>query len=60
MVNYSFFSSCLLLMCDFIHIYSQFMMREPQSCKVACRVKLSEAEAKGFKKKIKDDYRVNM
>ncbi|KAK4483660.1 hypothetical protein RD792_010861 [Penstemon davidsonii] len=40
-------------------VYS-FSMREPQSCKVACRVKLTAASAKNFKKKIKDDYRVNL
>lgn len=35
-------------------------MREPQSCTIACRVKLTAADAKNFRKKIKDDYRVNM
>ncbi|KAL1547766.1 Transmembrane 9 superfamily member 7 [Salvia divinorum] len=40
-------------------VYS-FMMREPQSCKVACRVELTEEYAKNFKKRINDDYRVNM
>ncbi|KAL7136732.1 hypothetical protein ABFS83_10G050100 [Erythranthe nasuta] len=40
-------------------VYS-FRMREPQSCKVACRVELTEASAKNFRKKINDDYRVNM
>ncbi|KAK6139619.1 hypothetical protein DH2020_026643 [Rehmannia glutinosa] len=40
-------------------VYS-FSMREPESCKVACRVKLTASSAKNFKKKINDDYRVNM
>ncbi|KAL2251096.1 transmembrane 9 superfamily member 7 [Sesamum indicum] len=40
-------------------VYS-FSMRKPESCKIACRVKLTAASAKSFKKKINDDYRVNM
>ncbi|KAI3443636.1 hypothetical protein Pfo_000301 [Paulownia fortunei] len=40
-------------------VYS-FSMREPQSCKVACQVKITAASAKNFKKKINDDYRVNI
>ncbi|KAL8456543.1 hypothetical protein ACS0TY_034676 [Phlomoides rotata] len=40
-------------------VYS-FMMREEQSCKVACKVKLTAASANSFKNKIDNDYRVNM
>ncbi|KAH6818310.1 transmembrane nine 7 [Perilla frutescens var. frutescens] len=40
-------------------VYS-FMMREPESCKIAGRVKLTEESVKDFKKRIKDDYRVHM
>ncbi|KAL0410505.1 UNVERIFIED_CONTAM: Transmembrane 9 superfamily member 7 [Sesamum latifolium] len=40
-------------------VYS-FGMRKPKSCKIACRVKLTAASAKNFKKKINDDYRVNL
>ncbi|KAL0338952.1 UNVERIFIED_CONTAM: Transmembrane 9 superfamily member 7 [Sesamum angustifolium] len=40
-------------------VYS-FSMRKPESCKIACRVKLTAASAKNFRKKINDDYRVNM
>nr|XP_033512686.1 transmembrane 9 superfamily member 7-like isoform X3 [Nicotiana tomentosiformis] len=35
-------------------------MRETESCKVACRIKLDAVSAKNFKDKIDDDYRVNM
>ncbi|KAL0346692.1 UNVERIFIED_CONTAM: Transmembrane 9 superfamily member 7 [Sesamum calycinum] len=40
-------------------VYS-FSMRKPESCKIACRVKLTAASAKNFRKKINDDYRVNI
>ncbi|KAL2480171.1 Transmembrane 9 superfamily member 7 [Abeliophyllum distichum] len=40
-------------------VYS-FHMREQQSCKVACRVKIDSVSAKNFKEKIDDDYRVNL
>ncbi|XP_051150458.1 transmembrane 9 superfamily member 7-like [Andrographis paniculata] len=40
-------------------VYS-FSMRQPESCKIACHVNLSEASAKNFRKKINGDYRVNM
>ncbi|XP_058073932.1 transmembrane 9 superfamily member 7-like isoform X3 [Magnolia sinica] len=35
-------------------------MREEQSCKVACRIKLDPKTVKNFKEKIDDEYRVNM
>lgn len=38
----------------------EFKMREPQMCNILCRVTLDEKKAKGFKRKINDDYRVNM
>ncbi|KAI8023488.1 Transmembrane 9 superfamily member 9 [Camellia lanceoleosa] len=37
-----------------------FKMREPQMCKVVCRVVLNAKTAKEFKEKIDDEYRVNM
>lgn len=37
-----------------------FKMRVDETCKVACRVKLSEKAAKKFKEKIADEYQVNM
>lgn len=37
-----------------------FKMRRDESCKVACRKKLSKESAKNFKEKIDDEYRVNM
>ncbi|KZV21613.1 hypothetical protein F511_17638 [Dorcoceras hygrometricum] len=37
-----------------------FNMKVPQSCKIACPVKLDASAAKNFKKKIVEDYRVNM
>ncbi|GFS31448.1 endomembrane protein 70 protein family [Actinidia rufa] len=37
-----------------------FNMREPQMCKVACRITLAAKTAKEFKEKINDEYRVNM
>ncbi|KAF3779908.1 Transmembrane 9 superfamily member 8 [Nymphaea thermarum] len=37
-----------------------FNMREPQRCKVACRKVLNAKDAKQFKEKIDDGYRVNM
>ncbi|PSS08330.1 Transmembrane 9 superfamily member 8 like [Actinidia chinensis var. chinensis] len=37
-----------------------FNMREPQMCKVACRITLTAKTAKEFKEKINDEYRVNM
>ncbi|KAF9662744.1 hypothetical protein SADUNF_Sadunf18G0086100 [Salix dunnii] len=37
-----------------------FQMREPQQCKILCRITLNEKTAKEFKEKIDDDYRVNM
>ncbi|KAJ8643422.1 hypothetical protein MRB53_005170 [Persea americana] len=37
-----------------------FHMREGQSCKVACQMKLDSDSAKNFKEKIGDEYRVNM
>ncbi|PKU65802.1 transmembrane 9 superfamily member 7 [Dendrobium catenatum] len=37
-----------------------FKMRMDETCKVACRVKLTQKAAKKFKEKIDDEYRVNM
>ncbi|XP_031480719.1 transmembrane 9 superfamily member 8-like [Nymphaea colorata] len=37
-----------------------FNMREPQSCKLACRKVLTAKDAKHFKEKIDDEYHVNM
>ncbi|KAF6174931.1 hypothetical protein GIB67_026419 [Kingdonia uniflora] len=37
-----------------------FKMREEQTCKIACRMKLDAGAAKNFKEKISDEYRVNM
>ncbi|WOL09070.1 transmembrane 9 superfamily member 7-like [Canna indica] len=37
-----------------------FNMRKDETCKVACRAKLSSEAAKNFKEKIDDEYRVNM
>ncbi|PIN18516.1 Endosomal membrane protein, EMP70 [Handroanthus impetiginosus] len=37
-----------------------FKMREPQMCNVVCNVTLNAKEAKEFKEKIDDEYRVNM
>nr|GMD28830.1 transmembrane 9 superfamily member 9-like [Ipomoea batatas]GMD28832.1 transmembrane 9 superfamily member 9-like [Ipomoea batatas] len=38
----------------------EFHMREPQMCKIACRLTLNAKTAKEFKEKIDDEYRVNM
>lgn len=38
----------------------QFKMREPQMCSIVGRIKLDAKEAKEFKEKINDEYRVNM
>ncbi|CAL5419364.1 unnamed protein product [Camellia sinensis] len=40
--------------------FVQFKMREPQMCKIACRLTLDAKTAKEFKEKIEDEYRVNM
>ncbi|OAY85497.1 transmembrane 9 superfamily member 7-like [Ananas comosus] len=37
-----------------------FRMGRDETCKVACRTKLTEEAAKNFKEKIDDEYRVNM
>ncbi|RWR82576.1 transmembrane 9 superfamily member 10-like protein [Cinnamomum micranthum f. kanehirae] len=37
-----------------------FKMREPQMCTIACRITLDAKQAKDFKEKIEDEYRVNM
>ncbi|KAF2317032.1 hypothetical protein GH714_010827 [Hevea brasiliensis] len=37
-----------------------FKMREPQMCKILCRITLDAKTAKEFKEKIDDEYRVNM
>lgn len=38
----------------------QFKMREPQMCNVVGKIKLDAKNAKEFKEKINDEYRVNM
>jgi len=35
-------------------------MREPQMCNVVGKIKLDAKDAKEFKEKINDEYRVNM
>ncbi|KAJ8477617.1 hypothetical protein OPV22_021344 [Ensete ventricosum] len=37
-----------------------FEMREPQMCKIACKVTLNDKDAKDLKEKIENEYRVNM
>eukprot|EP00262_Sarcandra_glabra_P022269 TRINITY_DN9828_c0_g1_i1.p1 TRINITY_DN9828_c0_g1~~TRINITY_DN9828_c0_g1_i1.p1 ORF type:complete len:641 (-),score=73.90 TRINITY_DN9828_c0_g1_i1:231-2153(-) len=37
-----------------------FKMREPEMCKVVCRIKLDAKTAKDLKEKIEDEYRANM
>ncbi|KAF5743369.1 hypothetical protein HS088_TW09G01437 [Tripterygium wilfordii] len=37
-----------------------FKMREPQMCKIGCRITLDAKNTKEFKEKIDDEYRVNM
>ncbi|KAJ3693342.1 hypothetical protein LUZ60_008822 [Juncus effusus] len=37
-----------------------FEMREPQMCRIVCKIKLNEKEAKELKEKIEEEYRVNM
>ncbi|XP_038709975.1 transmembrane 9 superfamily member 10 isoform X1 [Tripterygium wilfordii] len=37
-----------------------FKMREPEMCKIVCRLTLNAKSAKEFKEKIIDEYRVNM
>ncbi|XP_072998872.1 transmembrane 9 superfamily member 7-like [Typha latifolia] len=37
-----------------------FKMRGDETCKIACRTKLTQEAAKNFKEKIDDEYRVNM
>jgi len=38
----------------------QFKMKTDETCKVACRRKLTKETAKNFREKIDDEYRVNM
>ena len=39
----------------------QVQMRVDEQCKVLCRIEsLSSAQAKAFRAKVEDDYRVNM
>ncbi|CAI9779675.1 unnamed protein product [Fraxinus pennsylvanica] len=38
----------------------EFKMREPQICNVVCRITLNAKDAKQFKERIEDEYRVNM
>ncbi|KAG6512267.1 hypothetical protein ZIOFF_026022 [Zingiber officinale] len=37
-----------------------FEMREPEMCKIACKFTPTDKDAKEFKEKIEDEYRVNM
>lgn len=40
---------------------AQIQMRVDEQCKVLCRIEsLTAAQAKAFKSKIEDDYKVNM
>ncbi|KAK4404301.1 Transmembrane 9 superfamily member 9 [Sesamum angolense] len=41
-------------------LFMQFKMREPQMCNVVCHVTLNAKDAKEFKEKIDDAYRVNI
>lgn len=38
----------------------QFKFRHDEQCKILCRLVLNRAQAKAFRSKIADDYRVNM
>ncbi|CAA3007130.1 transmembrane 9 superfamily member 9-like [Olea europaea subsp. europaea] len=38
----------------------EFKMPEPQMCNVVCRITLNAKDAKEFKERIEDEYRVNM
>ncbi|XP_051130961.1 transmembrane 9 superfamily member 9-like [Andrographis paniculata] len=38
----------------------EFNMRQPQMCNIVCNITLTSKEAKEFKEKIEDAYRVNM
>lgn len=38
----------------------QFKFRVDEQCKVLCRLVLNRAQAKAFRSKITDEYRVNM
>ncbi|RWW18405.1 hypothetical protein BHE74_00025293 [Ensete ventricosum] len=40
--------------------FQKFEMREPQMCKIACKVTLNDKDAKDLKEKIENEYRVNM
>ncbi|XP_039686420.1 transmembrane 9 superfamily member 8-like [Medicago truncatula] len=46
--------------CISLLIFQLFKMWESQMCNVVCNVKLDAKTAKAFKKKIDDEYRVNM
>lgn len=35
-------------------------MREPKMCQIVCKITPGEKEAKDFKEKIEDEYRINM
>ncbi|KAG8050335.1 hypothetical protein GUJ93_ZPchr0009g481 [Zizania palustris] len=37
-----------------------FQMREPKMCQIVCKIAVTDKEAKEFKEKIEDEYRVNM
>nr|CAD1840221.1 unnamed protein product [Ananas comosus var. bracteatus] len=37
-----------------------FEMREPKMCQIVCKITPGEKEAKDFKEKIEDEYRINM
>ncbi|XP_039684154.1 transmembrane 9 superfamily member 8 [Medicago truncatula] len=46
--------------CISLLIFQSFKMCEPQMCNVVCKLKLDAKTAIAFKKKIDDEYRVNM
>lgn len=54
------FDSCARFILLILYTVHQFKMREEQTCKVGCRIKLDAAAAKNYKEKIGDEYRVNM
>lgn len=39
---------------------AQFEMKEPQMCKIVCKVTLNDKDVKDLKEKIENEYRVNM
>jgi transmembrane 9 superfamily protein 2/4 len=44
-----------------VGVHLQIQMRNDEQCKVLCRIeKLTDSQAKAFKEKVEDDYKVNM